>query len=203
MSSQKSEDVKRGRGRPRNFAEAEVLDALTDTFWRNGYAATSLDDLTQATGAARASLYKLFGDKDALLVAAIDHYAARFDTRVDATCASAGTAREAIAQTLRASADRLSAGQAPPGCLRCRITLDRHGQSPAIGAALDRANDKFRHNMERLLAVGTDPAALHIPKTALFLTTIVNGMVILAEAGASRDDLEDVITTALANVPET
>ena len=204
MSSQIGEDPPRRRGRPRNFDDADLLDALTDTFWRKGFADTSLDDLTTATGAARASLYKLFGDKEVLVIAALDHYAARFDARVTATCATARRPLEAVAETLRASADRLSSGAAPPGCLRCRLTLEMSGRSSEIDAALHRANSEFSANIERLLSLdgrAPGPTPGRIRQAALFLTAVVNGMVVLAETGASREDLEEVIALAVANLP--
>ena len=44
-------------------------------FWQNGYAGTSLHELTQATGLSGAALYHRFSDKDALFVEALNQYA--------------------------------------------------------------------------------------------------------------------------------
>ena len=46
-----------------------------DAFWRKGYEATSLVDLTEATGLNKASLYRVFGDKHQLFIAALKNYA--------------------------------------------------------------------------------------------------------------------------------
>ena len=48
--------------RPRTFDEQEVVAAARDEFWERGYAATSVDDLTAATGLGKGSLYGAFGD---------------------------------------------------------------------------------------------------------------------------------------------
>ncbi|KJE23819.1 transcriptional regulator, TetR family [Frankia torreyi] len=48
--------------RPRTFDEDQVVCAARDQFWATGYTATSLDDLTAATGLGRGSLYGAFGD---------------------------------------------------------------------------------------------------------------------------------------------
>jgi TetR/AcrR family transcriptional repressor of nem operon len=45
-----------------------------DAFWRKGYEATSLVDLTEATGLNKASLYRVFGDKHQLFMAALKNY---------------------------------------------------------------------------------------------------------------------------------
>ena len=62
-------------GRPREFDEEAVLAAAMEAFWRKGYEATSLVDLTEATGLNKASLYRVFGDKHQLFMAALKNYA--------------------------------------------------------------------------------------------------------------------------------
>lgn len=52
--------------RPRNFDEANVVAWAAEAFGRLGYNATSIDDLLNATGLQRGSLYKAFGSKRAL-----------------------------------------------------------------------------------------------------------------------------------------
>ena len=46
-----------------------------DAFWRKGYEATSLVDLTESTGLNKASLYRVFGDKHQLFLSALKNYA--------------------------------------------------------------------------------------------------------------------------------
>jgi TetR/AcrR family transcriptional regulator, copper-responsive repressor len=69
-----SKEPKRPRGRPRAYDTNEALAQARDTFWRNGYGATSLDDLSAATGMNRPSLYGAFGDKRALYLSTLDRY---------------------------------------------------------------------------------------------------------------------------------
>ena len=52
--------------RPRNFDEDDVIDRAAAAFGRLGYAACSVDDLVDATGLQRGSLYKVFGSKRGL-----------------------------------------------------------------------------------------------------------------------------------------
>lgn len=49
--------------RPRNFDEDDVISKAADVFGRLGYNAASIDDLLDATGLQRGSLYKAFGSK--------------------------------------------------------------------------------------------------------------------------------------------
>ncbi|WP_456677935.1 TetR/AcrR family transcriptional regulator [Bradyrhizobium sp. RDM12] len=52
--------------RPREFDETEVMDKALELFWRQGYEGTSLNDLLDATGLTKSSLYAAFGSKEDL-----------------------------------------------------------------------------------------------------------------------------------------
>ncbi len=67
-------EAKRPRGRPRAYDPDRAMDRATAAFWRAGYSATSLDDLTAATGMNKPSLYGAFGDKHALYLATLERY---------------------------------------------------------------------------------------------------------------------------------
>ena len=58
-------------GKPQ-FDEAAVIAAAIEVFWRNGYAAAAVSDLTEATGLSRSSLYQRFHDKDGLFQEALE-----------------------------------------------------------------------------------------------------------------------------------
>lgn len=61
---------------PRNkqFDEQIVLDKALQLFWKQGYSATSVQDLVTTLGINRASLYTAFGDKEQLFNRAFQHY---------------------------------------------------------------------------------------------------------------------------------
>ena len=61
-------------GRPRTFDEHEILRRAREPFWDHGYAATSVEQLTAATGLQRSSLYGAFGDKHGLFIGAFAQY---------------------------------------------------------------------------------------------------------------------------------
>ena len=58
----------------KQFDRNEALGRAMAAFWSRGCEATSIDDLVQATGIGRGSLYGTFGDKRQLFLAALDHY---------------------------------------------------------------------------------------------------------------------------------
>src|SRR5450755_4517751 len=62
------------RGRPRAYEPDVALGRALDLFRKSGFAATSLDDLSTATGMNRPSLYGAFGDKRELYIKSHQRY---------------------------------------------------------------------------------------------------------------------------------
>src|SRR5689334_23361637 len=71
------------RGRPRAYEPDVALGKALDLFRKGGFAATSLDDLSTATGMNRPSLYGAFGDKRELYIRSYQRY--RDDARAATT----------------------------------------------------------------------------------------------------------------------
>lgn len=63
--------------RPRLFNRETVLDRAIPLFWRNGYAATNMRQLEQATGVNKSGLYTEFENKEDLFVEALRRYLAQ------------------------------------------------------------------------------------------------------------------------------
>lgn len=61
-------------GRPKNFIREDVIQKAMNVFWLKGYSATSLSDLTEATGLNKKSLYNEFGNKEELFEIALSEY---------------------------------------------------------------------------------------------------------------------------------
>src|ERR1700679_3030243 len=61
-------------GRPKNFSREEGLERARPSFWKQGFAEPSRQDLERATGVNKSGLYTEFRDKEDLFVACLRHY---------------------------------------------------------------------------------------------------------------------------------
>jgi AcrR family transcriptional regulator len=69
---------------PRVQRREQILTAATKAFARNGFAATSLDDIATEAGVTRVILYRHFDSKTELYQAVLDRMCARLDAHVPA-----------------------------------------------------------------------------------------------------------------------
>ncbi|MGY4292733.1 AcrR family transcriptional regulator [Bradyrhizobium sp. i1.4.4] len=87
-------------------------------FWRKGFAAASMHDLCDAMGVRSPSLYAAFESKEALYLAAIEHYVETQGQPVWDRLAEGATARAGIENLLIGAAETLpKSRRAPAGCM--------------------------------------------------------------------------------------
>ncbi|MGA9027101.1 MAG: TetR/AcrR family transcriptional regulator [Steroidobacteraceae bacterium] len=189
-------------GKPQ-YDEAAVIDAAIGVFWRLGFAATSISELTDATGISRSSLYQRFGDKDGLFREALTRYTERVLRRMDGV--RADTARARVEALLREFVTRDGKSKRPPGCLLARscsemANLSEAGQLAAkVGLKQQKAilDCILRDASERSeLARGADVEGL-----AWYYVGIIQAVLNLPQAGASRLELERMIDIAMLAWP--
>src|SRR5579859_5816189 len=109
-------DIAAKPGRPRCFCEDVALEAAMRVFWEKGYEGASLTDLTEAMGINRPSLYAAFGDKEALFLKVIEHYA-NGPASYRRQALAEPTAHRVIEALLRGSLKLLGDPHNPRGCL--------------------------------------------------------------------------------------
>lgn len=198
----------RVRGRPRAFDRDAALAEATRLFWRKGYAATSVSDLTEAMGIGSPSLYAAFGSKEELYAEALRHFGERFEALTWGNFRAAATAREAVAALLMDSAAALtgSCGQNDP--LGCMVTLSAVGSEghaelgERVRAARALAVTRVEERLARAVVEGELAADSDIPGLARFVVAVQNGMSILARDGASRAALEAAARHAMRAWPD-
>jgi len=191
----------RGPGRPREFdIDAAVADAI-EVFRAHGYHGASVQDLTEGTGLARGSLYKAFGDKRTLFLAALDHYTAASLRRVGDALNRPGSARAAIREALLGYARRAAAAQGQQGCLIVAAAMEMMPDDVEVSALITRMfrrmQDLFAAAVIRGQSSGEIAADLDERAIARLLLCTIQGLRVLGKTGPSEQDMTEVVEMAL------
>jgi TetR/AcrR family transcriptional repressor of nem operon len=186
--------------RPREFDADNVIERAMQVFWAKGYEATSLDDLCEATGLSRSSLYGTFGDKRDLLLRSLDRYSERGTARIAATLEKAPL-REGLADLLHEFIDQIVAGPGRRGCFigNCAAELARHDREAMarVRACLARSETIFRAALDRAKARGEISSTADVEALARFLTSSFQGLRLVGKVRADRAALKDIAMVLL------
>ncbi len=134
--------------RPRKFDESDVVAAARDEFWDRGYAATSVDDLTAATGLGKGSLYGAFGDKHRLYLRALDDYITSSLDGVRAQLRDPEySAHARLVGHIRAQAKDIAADKRRRGCMMAKSAAELGATDDAVERAIERAYATWRDEL--------------------------------------------------------
>ncbi|KAA9150007.1 TetR/AcrR family transcriptional regulator [Amycolatopsis acidicola] len=191
--------------RPKEFDEQRAVDAAMRTFWVNGYEATSTQDLCAATGLGRSSIYNTFESKHNLFRRALLRYmelmnAQHYGVLEDEKMPALQRVRVLMQSLVDGECENREYGRSI-GCLTVNSTVELAGRDPEAGAILRKDTEQRLALLRDVIAAGQrdgeitsgrDAAAL-----ASYVNTVVGGMRVAAQGGASREELESIAATAL------
>ncbi len=182
--------------RPRQFDADAALERAIEVFWSKGYEGTSLDELCDAMALSRSSVYGAFGDKRALLLRALEHYAERGSGRIAETLASAKPIRKALALLIDEFVTAIVAGHGRRGCFigNCAAELARGDREAmaVVRRALERNEASFRAALDAARARGELRVDADTTVLARFLTASIQGLRLVGKAKPDRTALHDV-----------
>ena len=178
-----------------SFDRAAALDRAMLLFWRRGFEATSVAELTAAMGVTPPSLYAAFGDKKALFRESVTRY-------LDAPTPTPeqASARDVAFDLLRAAAVRFTGEDTPAGCL---IASAATSCSPAAADIQAELAD-VRRNTETWLRARMEQDGISTDEAealAAHVMAVVQGLSTLARDGANRAKLLRVVDVAMLAWP--
>lgn len=186
--------------RPRSFDEPAALMAAMELFWEQGYAATSMEQLTRAMGISRQSLYDTFGDKHQLFMAALDAYCAALEKELLEPLKRPGAGLAALHEAGLGIIDFLIRYPKRRACLMANTALELapHDKPVALKVRAHMANMEaaFRAVLENAKARGEIAPQADCASLARYFTGMAQGLMVLAKSGAGRETLEEIANTA-------
>lgn len=181
------------------FDPDTAVNAAMRVFWLKGYEGASMNELTEAMGINKPSLYAKYGDKRGLFLAAMDHYIETISAAHLKPLVENLTIRDAI-QGYYASINGAIAGTGtPPGCLIGTVATDLAGRDEDIrvrAASLVASAEAFlTQRFQQLGGSPIDEATL-----AELVVSVGQSLAARARTGATTEELNAVSERFLAAI---
>ena len=182
--------------RPRQFDPADVDEALLDVFWSRGYARTSIEELTAATGLLRGSLYAAYGSKEGMFRAAARRYAADLAAAIATDRRGLDGARHVLETIVRLTvADRQRRG-----CPILNAIPESHGLSAETQEELQGGLASMRALLRKFLREAQADAGradVDLEPLAAMLFAASVAIRVLGRAGQDRRLLQNIARGAI------
>lgn len=188
--------------RTREFDLTEATRDIAEKFWADGYEATGITELVEATGVGRASLYAAFGSKRAMLDRAIDWYLAERIEPLTAPIFGGGLAGVAGMFHRFAWAREHKPDVAQMGCLMVNSIVELGGDDPGVASHADRYRarivEAFSSALEQAVVEGEIDGDVEQRAETAYL--LLMGLYISIKSGAQLEEIQRLCRHAVAVV---
>ena len=187
-------------GRPRTYRRDEALNAAVDLFWRQGYDATSLDDLLRAMKLSKSSFYADFQSKEALYRNCLEQYQ-RFVVDHLRNLQSKSTTLQEFLHLVFQEVVEDAASSEPKGCLivNSAVEFGQHRKefSEEVRIALDAVQSTFERVIRAGIKDGEISPEISPKVSAKYLTTCLSGIRAMIKGGMSVKDTKSVVSKVI------
>ncbi|MBT3344161.1 MAG: TetR/AcrR family transcriptional regulator [Gemmatimonadetes bacterium] len=189
--------------RPREFDMDQALDAAMSTFWAQGYEATSMTDLVEATGLQKGSLYKAFDDKHDLFMKSLSRYLDGAYTAMKIALSEGGTPGQRLHAWFQ-SVILMCRGESQRGCMAMNTSCELGSHDDQVSALLKQHHARASDLLTETIASAQQAGELRDDISAAQLSQILFtlGAGLLGTSKVLQDDLdpEQLVASALTIV---
>ncbi|GAA2239565.1 MULTISPECIES: TetR/AcrR family transcriptional regulator [Kitasatospora] len=188
--------------RTKDFDPDTVLGQAMDLFWERGYEATSMADLVERLGIARASLYGTFGSKHDLYLAALKRYLEIRETGFVRALSQPGPVLPAVRSLVQSWVDEALNDPAHLGCLVVNAAVELSPRDPKVAHQVELSwgvlETTLTSALMRAIAQGELPEERDPQVLARFLLVMLQGIRVIARAAPDPARLQAAASQALA-----
>ena len=183
--------------RTRQFDERSALMAATLEFWEKGYEGTSMQDLEDAMGLTRTSIYNAFGNKRQLFERVLACYQESVLVALFVEMDGAPDIREGVRRLLNAVLAIHFDEDNPGGCLVVLSVLESEQHDEHSRAMLEQAMQELKRALQSRLSkakrAGELAKGLDVAAMATTIAATMAGMMVLGKANFTKSALRKTI----------
>ena len=188
--------------RVKSFDEKEVLAKAMCLFWKQGYSATSVQDLVSQLGINRASLYDTFGDKEQLFKKSFELYRTTTKKGLIEFFQSHPNVKEGFAELFNKAIQEAILDEDKKGCFVVNATTELIPNDESLQKVLVENKRDFENLFYEYLKEGKERGQLknseNLRTIATLLYTLYNGIRVVSKVDPTNKELSNSINVALS-----
>ena len=188
--------------RTKAFDEQEVLQKAIELFWKQGYHATSIQDLVDHLGINRASLYDTYGGKEELFDKAFLQYRTSNFKKIGEFLNGFDSVREGLFQLLKKNVDDTILDPEKKGCFVVNATTSMSPGDQKMLAILNENKSKIESIFYDFLKRGVENGEIspdkNIKTIASFIYSTIAGIKVMSKIDTDTKSQYEMIRTALS-----
>jgi TetR/AcrR family transcriptional repressor of nem operon len=186
------------RGRPQEFDRENALERAMDLFWTSGYEATGMQALTKHMGISRQSLYNTFGDKQSLLLQAIEFYDKRLFKKWRELLLTPDSPLKGL-KVFFQFMEVYATSEQFRGCLFANTTLELSHREQEVNKLLKKKALKsdclIEETLKKAIQKGELVASVNTRALARFIMNNLRGLMVTAKGGATKAEIKDIFNS--------
>lgn len=190
----------------KQFDETEVLMKAKELFCEKGYNGTSMDDLVQATGLSRSSIYDTFGDKHGLFLKSLNFYRCSQQGDLEKQCAKTESPKKKIRAIFDYTIRDILADKDRKGCLLINVSMELSSVDKEVAAVSQSNMEELEQVFSSLVKEGQSKGEISKKFTPKALGRhLYNSLMGLRVSGMNRpdaDSLKEVVKLSLSILDE-
>ncbi len=193
--------------RTKQFNEQEVLKRAKNLFWKQGFHATSVQDLVDHLGVNRVSLYATFGGKNALYEAALKTYRQQNGQVVQNRCADSCSPLESIRRLFKSIISNTLSDPDKQGCFIVNCTTEYLPLHESILPELLENQQSFQATLVKMFnqskELGEIAQDTDVDAAAAYLLTFLSGLQVRSRINSDNTQLEKMVHIAIDGLAAT
>lgn len=189
-------------GRTKGFNQEEVLDKAMNLFWKQGFHATSMQDLVETLGINRASLYETFGSKQHLFDLAIKRYCQLNNQKIADFLYYQTNVRQGLLQLFELLIDKALTEKDSKGCFVVNTTTELATMDLGVNKMMQEQKAAVEQIYFNYLQYGVNQGQIsqykNLQNIATFLYSLQTGIYVISKIQSNKEAFLKVVATGLA-----
>jgi len=188
--------------RTKDFDENEVLTKAIQLFWHKGYNATSMQDLVDALGISRSSLYDTYTDKHTLFLKALESYQRAGNAKINEIVAQSVSAKDTVVKLMELATNELVGDKQQKGCFMVNAEVEVAPHDHEVSKLVCQNEQQMEAAFFQVITKGQESGEIKNNQDPLvlakFIFNAVKGMQVTAKSTPDATSFGNIIRLTVA-----